>query len=379
MYTNKNEVELRYKIDELNAKILKYESVMRENKEEFYLINTENSNLKSDLKNLTNLERALRNEISNLVSQRQELEDALLRVKTKISKDALELRKYETENEALHRQVMSMENTITIATKEVEDLKNENDGLKDWLNSKEKEVILLKRTLERKESELQTSRASLSRANSLLEAHQSSTEYYETTEKRVEEPYESRASINFTPEYPSYSKKAAVPNSIQSSLDAYSSPISTYRRQASHSISHPYFASTPRGTSQAIIDNVGVRGGQGQQYFTPSRQVVRHEEEHNFKRTESEPRSKLFNTVEGLGLVNGVRWLTTRLAPTSLFSQIQSMRAEKRRLEEEFARLPIVQKSAATKRRKEHLEKQLDQLEKNISLYSAKLKSPQFN
>lgn len=131
MYTNKNEVELRYKIDELNAKILKYESVMRENKEEFYLINTENSNLKSDLKNLTNLERALRNEISNLVSQRQELEDALLRVKTKISKDALELRKYETENEALHRQVMSMENTITIATKEVEDLKNENDGLKD--------------------------------------------------------------------------------------------------------------------------------------------------------------------------------------------------------------------------------------------------------
>lgn len=131
MHTNKNEVELRYKIDELNAKILKYESVMRENKEEFYLINTENSNLKSDLKNLTNLERALRNEISNLVSQRQELEDALLRVKTKISKDALELRKYETENEALHRQVMSMENTITIATKEVEDLKNENDGLKD--------------------------------------------------------------------------------------------------------------------------------------------------------------------------------------------------------------------------------------------------------
>jgi chromosome segregation ATPase len=131
MHTNKNEVELRYKIDELNAKILKYESAMRENKEEFYLINTENSNLKSDLKNLTNLERALRNEISNLVSQRQELEDALLRVKTKISKDALELRKYETENEALHRQVMSMENTITIATKEVEDLKNENDGLKD--------------------------------------------------------------------------------------------------------------------------------------------------------------------------------------------------------------------------------------------------------
>lgn len=106
---------------------------------------------------------------------------------------------------------------------------------------------------------------------------------------------------------------------------------------------------------------------------------MRHEEEHNFKRTESEPRSKLFNTVQGLGLVNGVRWLTTRLAPTSLFSQIQSMRAEKRRLEEEFARLPIVQKSAATKRRKEHLEKQLDQLEKNISLYSAKLKSPQFN
>lgn len=55
------------------------------------------------------------------------------------------------------------------------------------------------------------------------------------------------------------------------------------------------------------------------------------------------------------------------------------MRAEKRRLEEEFTRLPIVQKSAAAKRRKEYLEKQLDQLEKNINLCSAKLKSNQFN
>lgn len=131
VHTNKNEAELRHKIDELNSKILKYESLMRENKEEFYLVNTENSNLKSDLKNLSNLERALRNEISNLVAQRQELEDALLRVKTKISQDALELRRYETENEALHRQVMSMENTIIIATKEVDDLKAESDGLKD--------------------------------------------------------------------------------------------------------------------------------------------------------------------------------------------------------------------------------------------------------
>jgi chromosome segregation ATPase len=112
MNINKNEMELRSRIDELNAKILKYESVIRESKEELYLVSTENSNLKSDLKNLSNMERALRTEINSLMQQRHELEDTLQRVKVKISQDSLKIRKYETENESLNRQIMSMENTI---------------------------------------------------------------------------------------------------------------------------------------------------------------------------------------------------------------------------------------------------------------------------
>jgi bifunctional pyridoxal-dependent enzyme with beta-cystathionase and maltose regulon repressor activities len=50
------------------------------------------------------------------------------------------------------------------------------------------------------------------------------------------------------------------------------------------------------------------------------------------------------------------------------------MTSEKRRLEDEYARLPIVMKSAALKRRKEFLEKQLDMLEKNINFVEAKCK-----
>lgn len=51
------------------------------------------------------------------------------------------------------------------------------------------------------------------------------------------------------------------------------------------------------------------------------------------------------------------------------------MTYEKKRLEEEYNKLPIViQKSAAIKRRKEHLERQLDLLEKNIDSYSTRLR-----
>ena len=50
------------------------------------------------------------------------------------------------------------------------------------------------------------------------------------------------------------------------------------------------------------------------------------------------------------------------------------MITEKKRLEAEYTKLPIViQKSPAIKRRKEYLEKQLDLIEKNIQSYTIRL------
>ena len=55
--------------------------------------------------------------------------------------------------------------------------------------------------------------------------------------------------------------------------------------------------------------------------------------------------------------------------------QLKSMTLEKRRLEHEYNRLPIViQKSPAIKRKKEFLENQLNLLEKNIDIYTTKLR-----
>lgn len=287
-------MELRTKLDELNSKILKYESNIREQKEEFYLINTENTNLKSDIKNLTNMERALRADVSNLMQQRQELENTLQRVKSKISQDSFQIRKYETENEALNRQVMSMENTITIASKEAEDMKerkftlfiilvltsirNENIQLKEALNNKDKEIIMFRKTLERKESELQSSKASLSRANSLLEAHQSSNEYYETVERRNDEYSAPRPTSHYTPDYSPFNKKAAVPNSLASILNPYDSPITSYKRQGAPVVNQGIYSAqsmTPRTPTSSLPKPITpvreqARKSQGMNFTTAS-------------------------------------------------------------------------------------------------------------
>ena len=58
-----------------------------------------------------------------------------------------------------------------------------------------------------------------------------------------------------------------------------------------------------------------------------------------------------------------------------LQNQLKTMTTEKRRLEEEYARLPIViQKSPALQRRKEYLEKQLTLVEKSIDSYTVRLR-----
>lgn len=166
-----NEMELRTKIDELNGKVFNFESILRKNKEELYIVNTENTNLKTDLKNLSNMETALRNEITNLLRKREELENILQKVKDKLSQDALEFRKSEMEKETLKRQIMSMENTITIASKQVEDLKNETQKLKQMLMAKDKENIILLGSIDQKEIQIQTLNDSLAHAESLLETY----------------------------------------------------------------------------------------------------------------------------------------------------------------------------------------------------------------
>lgn len=265
MHVNKNEMDLRAKIDELNGKLLKYESIIREDKEQFYLINTENANLKSDLKNLSNIERSLRAEVSGLVQQRHNIEETMQKVKAKISQDSLKMRKYETENEALNRQIMSMENTISIASKELQDIKSENKLITESLNNKERENILLKKTLERKDSELSSSKINLNRLSSLLEAHQSNPEAYSTTEKlsiTEPDPYNLSRISSYTPDYSFHkaSLQTPVSRSIQNFVSPYASPISSFKRQnqpsqTSHLAQNPKTHSlTPRAATHDSLD-----------------------------------------------------------------------------------------------------------------------------
>lgn len=351
MNINKNEMDLRTKIDELNSKILKNESVIRESKEECYLVSTENTNLKSDLKNLSNMERALRTEINSLMQQRHELEDTLQRVKVKISQDSLKIRKFETENESLNRQIMSMENTISIASKEVDDMKNENLQLKEILNSKERENIFVKKTLERKETDLKNANTALNRANSLLDAHQSTIESFENNEQKVENEYrESNGQSNYTQDYSPYGKRSLERPSNNTFMSPYDSPIVNFKRQPQPSQTSAYYPNVQSLTPRS--NNLGMS-----QDMTPERS----------------PRPAKYDVN---GTDNKSKVLVKSKIGVEFFeSQLKLMKSEKRRLEEEYTKLPIViMKSPALQRRKEFLEKQLDMLEKNINFVEAKCK-----
>ncbi|CAI2384967.1 unnamed protein product [Moneuplotes crassus] len=345
LHINKNEVELRQKIDEQNTKIVKLEAIIRENKEQFYIINTENANLKSDIQSLTSLEKALRSENSSLTEQRQELENTLQMVKGKISQDSLKLRKYDSEIEAMNRQIMRMQNSINLSNREVEDLQSESNMLKQTINNKEKENILLKKALDMKCMELKTTQQNLNRSNSLLEAHKSKPEYYGPDQNEKE--HNSSMRMDRTPQCSSFYRKAHNKNSIESMLSPYASPISSFRKQ------NQSFRSNLSNSSFAARDISAPP--QPLKPLTPMKASNEHYRE-------TSPISESFTGIDD-GSYEFVH------------SQLKSMTLEKKRLENEYSRLPIViDKSPSIKRRKEFLENQLTLLEKNIDSYTVRLR-----
>ena len=332
---SQNEVELRNKIDECNSRILKYESIITENKEQLYLINTENTNLKTDLKNLSNMERALRSEVSNVVNKREELENTLQQAKDKMSEDALLLRRSETEKETLQRQIMSMENTISIASKQVEDLKNETHKLKENLITKEKENIVLLGALDQKDIQLKTSQESLQHSNSLLETYKQAKEKYENESKsQYESMIAKQNRLSFTPDYPS-GLKVEQNSPISKAMYPYDSPLTPYRNNDAK-IFKSSISFTPRNGS-----------------FYPEMTPVKDNSmtpisERNTYSIEREP--SLSYSHESM-----------------LNQQLNKMISEKQKLEYEYARLPIViNKSANLTRKKENLESRLDMIDKAI-------------
>lgn len=189
--------------------------MLRANKEELYVFKTENENLKSDIKNLTSLERALRQEITNMIKEREDFEETIQFVNNKISQAALELQKSKAEG-------------ASMAVK-IEELKNENYSLKDAVNQKDKENMLIMRTLEKKELENLKLKEDLQRAHMLVESNQSANEYLELSNKRKANFSQPPQHSSYTQEYSSYGHMDIQLNSFKSSINPFDSPISSYR------------------------------------------------------------------------------------------------------------------------------------------------------
>ena len=185
----------------------------------------------SDIKSLTSLERVLRQEIANMIKEREDFEETIQFVNNKISQAALELQKSKAE--------------WTLMSVKIEDLRNENHILKESVNHKEKENTLIMRTLEKKELENSKIKEDLERAHILLEANQSANQYLEFSNKRKENFSQPPHHNNFSHDYSPYVNKQLQLSSFNNTINPYDSPIGSYRnnnRHSEHSYNHSSFA-----------------------------------------------------------------------------------------------------------------------------------------
>ena len=189
--------------------------MLRKNKEEMWIIVTENTNLKADLKSLSSMERALRQEIANMIKEREEKEETNQFINTKISHAAFELHKTKAENMML--------------VNKIEELMNENYSLKEAINHGETDHILMIRALENKEIEKKKMKEALDRAHYLLNANQSMHEYLEISDKRPENYIQTPSKNNYSNEYSPSKKRESTLEMLKSKFNPYASPIESYR------------------------------------------------------------------------------------------------------------------------------------------------------
>jgi hypothetical protein len=137
----------------------------------------------------------------------------------------------------------------------VEDLKKEHMLLMEGLNSKERENILVKKTLEKQDSDLKNAYSSLKRANSLLEAHQVDTESYGHTEQKGENEHREPSNQNYNRDYSPYGRLTVDVPTIQSFMSPYDSPIGTFKRPQPSQTSSNYCnvqSLTPKTTRSSL-------------------------------------------------------------------------------------------------------------------------------
>ena len=232
-------------VDDLKSKLITFEAIIRSNKEEMYIVSSENINLKTDLKTLSNMEWTLRQEITNMIKEREGLDETLQFVKNKISHAALELQKSKTENMML--------------ISKIEELNNENLSLKEIIGRTETENILMLRGIEKKEFEKSKIKEALDRAHFLLNANNSINEYLElSADKRVNYYSHTPVRNSFSVDYSPSKKKEIILQSSNTKINPYASPIDSFRLE-NRSVSrqdNENFTSLSKSISQrdSIVD-----------------------------------------------------------------------------------------------------------------------------
>lgn len=121
---NKNEEELRKKIEGLIFKINEVSTLVREKDEELFQLNSEKLNLICDIKNLKNSEQGLAQENQLLNQKRSEIEDNMSEFKTAIFGHQTSIRQLEIQNEYLSREIANLKQEKDIFIKDLENIRN---------------------------------------------------------------------------------------------------------------------------------------------------------------------------------------------------------------------------------------------------------------
>lgn len=294
-YLNRSDKEAKLSVEELNSKVLKYESNIRELNKELYATNSENSNLKSDLKNLSDLERTLRQEIHKMIAEREEFENVIHHNKDSMTQAAFELQKSKNENE------------IMAAT--IEELRNEVHYFKNLVNQKDKENVYMLRTIDKKEAEISTTKAALERAHLLLDANQSASEYLEVTDKRKINASKTIIPTQYASEYSPYTKRDDFRKVQRRNINPYDSPITTFRSEERPTFRDQNISCfTPKPVSVDLS-----------KYSTPDRKQSRGESEYRVSSHFKSKEIDLDNSVD-----------TNSKDPFVIESRLNSLLAEKK-------------------------------------------------
>jgi predicted nucleic acid-binding Zn-ribbon protein len=324
----KTERDLRSKIDNNQNRLLCQEEALRKANEENYNLKWEIENIQTDIINMVNVENALRSELTLILDKKKELEESKSKLKSKTCLDTIALRHLANENEQFKSEISCLKENISHLQAENIDLKQENEDLKQKIWRVEKQNNYL-RNSESATGEIHTwGRYARERTSSVKKTRGEEHRRFVEFQKSYEDEKEDQQHMNR--EDPR-GQMSNMGNTMNNNLKE-------------HSLTHSKSSSNLPYKNKANFSSLSE--------FVGGSDLIQ-----NFE-TKPVENSNGSNDAKKLEFLN---------------RQLQELVEKIQMLESDYWRLPIVV-NQSVQRKKEYLERELDQATKDISSVKRKIR-----